>query len=267
MRPVPTLVATTTMLIGALSAIGVAAAAPAATGSEDSVDALLLDFDGGTSSTPDLASSGSARVTTEIADANGGTVVRVDRPGGGAAGLEPFDDDAPAELAVLVVRPTGETDPFSPGRKPFSFGAAFRLDEVSAGSGSDNGNNLLQRGLYDDAAQYKLQVDDGHLSCRVRGAAGALTVTAGLAVTPGRWYRANCTREGDTVTLRLVERTTDGPVKRRWSRSAAIGSLTFSQHAPLAVGGKVDSSGKVLARSSDQFNGRVDNVFFRRLDG
>jgi hypothetical protein len=69
------------------------------------------------------------------------------------------------------------------------------------------------------------------------------------------------------VTLVLVEHIAAGAVRHRWTRSGAIGSLVFSSSPPLSVGGKVNRSGDVIVNRSDQFNGEVDNVFFRRLGG
>lgn len=254
-------VALTALLSGSATTTGAAAAA-----TEPKRD-LFLDFNGRAGPTPNLASSGSASVTTAIASAGGGTIVGVRHRGQGrAARLERFATDSPG-LAVLVVRPKGEQDPFAPGDKAFTFGAAFRLDARNEGSSVDNGNNLVQRGLYADDAQFKVQVDGERLSCRVSGSAGSVVVTARSDLAPRRWHRARCTRKADSVILRLVERTADGVVKRRWTRSGTIGELSFADAPPLAVGGKVDSSGEVAAGDSDQFNGRVDNVFFRRLPG
>lgn len=229
---------------------------------------FYLTFNGKTGETPSLKSSGSASVSTEIASANGGTVTGVRHQGAGrAARFEPFDGEAPAKLAAVVVTPDGGKDPFAPGSSGFTFGAAFRIDAKSQGSKVDNGNNLAQRGLYQDDAQYKLQVDDNRLSCRVKGAAGSILVRADEVVKPRRWHRARCTRKGSTVTLVFVERTSDGRTKHRWSRSGTIGKLAFDSRPPLSIGGKVNGNGKLVATSSDQFNGRIDNVFFRRLGG
>lgn len=249
---------------GPTSTAGATAPAPRAESKHD----LFLDFDGKTGETPNLESSGTASVSTTITSADGGTVVGVRHKGQGrAARLEPFDPESPTELAALVVRPEGDADPFAPGKAPFAFGAVFRLDAESEGSAVDDGNNLVQRGLYDDDAQFKMQLDDERLSCRVTGSAGSVLVQAADKLSPRRWHRARCVRRGDSVTLRLLERTADGPVRHRWTRSGDIGALTFSSKPPLSVGGKVDAGGEVVADSSDQFNGRVDNVFFRRLDG
>ena len=250
-----------TTLIGALFVGG----APA---NAESTAELFLDFNGRTGATPNLYSSGTAPVTTAIASSEGGTIVGVKHPGAGrAARFEPFDDEAPAELAVLVIRPDGDDDPFAPGGDPFSFGAAFRLDRQSQGSDVDDGNNLIQRGLFDDDAQYKLQIDDQRISCRVTGSAGSVLVQATSDLRTARWHRTRCTRKDRTVVLRLVRRTSDGVVRHRWSGSGDIGDLAFTGAPPLAVGGKINNAGDVVESSSDQFNGRVDNVFFRRLGG
>lgn len=229
---------------------------------------LYLNFNGKSGGTPSLANAGSVSVSATIASAGGGVVAAVKHKGAGrAARFEPFDPDLPAELAAVVVFPKGDKDRLAPRRRAFTFGAAFKLDATSQGSKVDNGNNLAQRGLYDDDAQYKLQIDDNRLSCRVKGSAGSILVRADRPVRTQRWNRARCTRRDRTVTLVLVERTSDGNTKHRWRRSGPIGGLAFSSRPPLSIGGKVTDKGEMMSASSDQFNGRIDNVFFRRLGG
>lgn len=240
--------------------------APTASAADSDYD-LFLNFNASSGGTPDLTSSGSAPVSTEVVTAGGGQVLARARGKGQAARLEPFDPETPTELGVVVVWPDEGKNPFTPRSSPFSFGATFNLDRTNAGTSADNGNNLLQRGLYSDDTQYKIQVDHDRVSCRVSGAAGAVRVRAGRDVRPRVWHRVRCIREGSTVTLVLVELTSDGPVRRTWSRTGATGDLAFSAQPPLSLGGKVESSGKLATASADQFNGRVDNVFFRRLDG
>ena len=261
--------AAVTAITALVAAPATAATAATPTGARlaSSSHDLYLDFNGGTGDSPDLSSSGSAPVTTGIASSGGGTVVAEPKGAGKVARLEPFDPDTPAQLAAVVVRPAGDADPFAPRRDAFTFGATFKLDPKSQGSTVDNGNNLVQRGLYADDAQYKIQVDGSRVSCRVGGSAGAVLVKASVLVDPGAWYRTRCTRNGTSVKLVLVKRTADGPVTRSWTRSGAIGDLAFSAEPPLSVGGKVNSSGALVTSSADQFNGRVDDVFFRRIDG
>jgi hypothetical protein len=247
-----------------IALVGVPALAPSPAVAGPSQYELYLAFNGKTNGSPNLKSSGSAAVTTGIASAGDGVVAAVRRKGAGrAARFEPFDPGTPARLAVVVVRPNGN-DRLSPGNGAFAFGAAFKLDAKSQGSDVDDGNNLLQRGLYGDAAQYKIQIDGNRLSCRVKGSAGAVLVNASSKLAPGRWHRARCARNNNVVKLVLHERTKQGVKKRVWKRSGSIGSVAFSAGTPMSVGGKVNNSGEVLSSASDQFNGRVDNVFFRR---
>lgn len=272
MSPAPVVAAALTALLSVSAASGVpaASAVPATSATAVAVatpaagNALFLDFNGGTGARPDLSSSGTARVTASITSAGGGTVVAERHGQGRAARFEPFDPSTPTELAVVVIEPAGDRDPFAPRERSFTFGATFALDARSQGSRVDNGNNLVQRGLAGDGSQYKLQIDSGRLSCRVAGSAGAVHVTASTELRTERWHRARCSRANGSVTLVLVELTPDGPVRRTWSRSGAIGTLAFNKLPPLSVGGKVDSNGELIAASSDQMNGRVDNVFFRR---
>jgi hypothetical protein len=80
------------------------------------------------------------------------------------------------------------------------------------------------------------------------------------AVAPGSWYRAQCTRDGNTLTLKVV-RLED---RASWSyrASGATGRLQpSSRTVPLSVGGKLRNGGNPAA-SADQFNGRVDNVVY-----
>lgn len=194
----------------------------------------------------------SGRITAE-ADASGeGTVLRF--PKHAAEGTAP--------LAVLAVVPREAGDPLSPGEDDFAFGADFMLDELSEGTATDDGNNLVQRGLFDDPGQYKVQIDQGRVTCRVAGTAGDRIVAAAEPVEPGLWYRVSCERTGRTLTLSLTG-LKDG-VERSWSEDGATGRVNMSRPgSPLTVGGKVLPGPVVSRQSSDQFNGRIDNVWMQ----
>ncbi len=218
---------------------------------------LHLTFDGRTT----VRNAASPELDTSVVSRNGGTVKRVAEPdrAGGAIRLPAYRSSQPP-LAGLTIADRRGVDDLDPGHGTFTFGAAFTLDARSQGSRSDNGNNLLQRGLHGDRTQYKLQVDNRRPSCRIKGRSGAVTVTSPRQVGVDAWYRVACTRHGSTVTLvvtRLAGRAT-------WThrRSGATGSMTpASRSVPMSVGVKVTNSGALLARASDQFNGRVDDVF------
>lgn len=138
------------------------------------------------------------------------------------------------------------------------FGIYFKKDAVSSGTKVDDGDNLIQRGLYRDSAQYKLQVDGGKPSCVVKGDRGRVTVRSDLEVNPSHWYRAQCARQGRTIALTVKEYRSDGSTHSVTTRKrGSTGSLVWSRRdTPLAIGGKL-SAGQVVRSSTDQFNGWV----------
>ena len=152
----------------------------------------------------------------------------------------------------------------APGSSDFQYGAVFRLDARSAGRSIDNGNNLLQRGLYSSPAQFKLQVDGGYPSCSVRGSAGRAYVRSGLKIAADRWYRAACTRVGSRVTVSV--RPYGGATTVSRSVTHSSGSLSFKSSMPTSIGGKLTASGAVVSSATDQFNGAFANAWVRRLN-
>jgi hypothetical protein len=218
---------------------------------------LTLTFEG----TNLRANSGGTALDVEEVTNNGGAISSVaGRNGAGTAARFPHFEAVTPPQTVLTVVDRRESDDLDPGSAKFRFGAQFNLDATSEGSPSDDGNNLVQRGLYSAETQYKLQVDDDHPGCRVKGRAGTVSVTSSRAVTPGTWYRVVCIRDGSTVTL-VVSRLSDD---KRWvySASGVTGSMhPASRTLPLSVGGKVTSRGTLRADDADQFNGVIDNVF------
>jgi hypothetical protein len=151
----------------------------------------------------------------------------------------------------------------SPGTADFEYGAVFRLDAISGGRSVDDGNNLLQRGLYADPAQIKLQVDRGYPSCLVRGSAGQAHVVSGTKVAPDAWYRVTCSRVGNRLAVQVARYTsTATPASKSVTKSA--GSVTFKSSVLASLGGKLSSSGAVVSSSTDQFNGAVATAWVRR---
>jgi hypothetical protein len=118
----------------------------------------------------------------------------------------------------------------------------------------------MERGLYADRGQWKLQVDHGLVSCRIKGDQNSVVATVYPNVARGAWYRAGCARRGDTITATLRRLGTARVYSTSVSRS--IGSVNVSGY-PMSIGGKADRNGDAVSGNSDQFNGAVDNVRFQ----
>jgi hypothetical protein len=210
------------------------------------------------------ASTGQAKVSATVVSAQRGHLAwEKGRPGQtGALSTPAFHARGPRAVLRIMAR---RDNPLSPGVKDFGFGADVQMDAgptASKRAGStDNGDNVVQRGLFDGVGQYKLQVDDRVPSCRVRGAAGSVLVRADVRLVPRVWYHLSCKRSGRQITLMTAKYAWGGkaPVWRRWVGSGPTGSVRAPARVPLSVGGKLTDVGG-LAEQVDQFNGRIDNV-------
>ncbi|WP_110206233.1 hypothetical protein [Nocardioides daejeonensis] len=255
-----------------LAACGATAGSPersappteAPTGSAGSSAEIVLDFDHVTaefgSVLPDVRNAGSARVRTEVTTANGGRVRLAPGAGdGGALRLPAYGGSPEAPSAALLVWDTA--DALSPGERDFSFGATFQLDEVSEGDPSDNGDNLMQRGLFADTAQLKLQLDHGVPSCRVAGSDGAVVVAWPGPIERGRWLAVRCTRVGGLLTLAVTDPVSGSPEGEERQERGDIGTVEFASDVPFAIGAKVLAGGALPTSATDQFNGVIDDVF------
>jgi hypothetical protein len=218
-----------------------------------------------------VVNTGELPVRGKIITANGGKLTATPSPYGNGARLPAYASSDP-QFAMIGLFNTGDVylgtdDPLSPGDGDFSFGADFSLDQKTTGSDIDDGDNLIARGIFEAAAQYKIQVDHGLLSCRIAGIQGEVLVKAHRRVTPGEWYRTRCTRRGDTVTLEVAQLVNGEATD--WEEledSGEIGSVVMAQTVPLAVGGKLSGDGTMFPTSTDQFNGSLDRVVYRLLD-
>jgi hypothetical protein len=248
------------------SGSGIAKAAPAA--------ALRLNFDGTdfSGSAPVIPNLGSATLDVAVVTMSGGQIApgqpRV-RPAVNKAIRTPAHDASPAAPRAVVRVVDGQgADDLDPGKGAFVFGADFALDAVSEShhNGSlDNGNNLVQRGLFNNVSQYKIQVDGTAITCRVKGRAGVALVTSPMPIAAGRWYRVRCERDANRVTLSVTRWQSGRPVTVVTTATARTGLLTpAASTVPLSVGGKLSATG-ALVPATDQFNGRVDNVILRHL--
>lgn len=257
------LVATATLpalLLGPASA-----AAP-----RDASTVVQIGFDSATPGSPITAvrNAGTANTTQSVVTANGGALGAVwSKIGSGpAADFPVYGAKTANKRAVIAVLNAGSTDQLTPGARPFTFGATARLDAASEGTDSDNGNNLVQRGLYDAIAQYKLEADSGYYTCRVKGDGGALAVTSTRRITADVWYRVTCSRQvrttGDRLVVKVAKVHADGSLAAATtdvSKTAPIGQLSYDLATPLSIGGKL-ADATTITDSSDQFNGVVDDV-------
>jgi hypothetical protein len=189
--------------------------------------------------------------------------------GDGSRGLRfpHFKQDEEAPRLILVVQPQDPTaasvDPTRDGS--LTFGADVKLDR-DAGSGTfDNGDNVVQRGLFADPSQYKLQVDKRVPSCTVKSPLARAFVELPQPMERG-WYRVVCDYRAGTLTV-SASRMEDGQVGAPVQASVTqdVGPLVFNPVTPLVIGGKVGSNGLMVRHQPDQFNGALDNVFVSGL--
>jgi hypothetical protein len=223
---------------------------------------LVLEFDEGLSAEGDpmsrVQSSGTATLRISVSTAGGGTLDRVAGRSGYAVRTPAFSEKGRTPAAVLVVKPRG-ADQLSPGTRAVRWGVDVMLDAEQGASTADNGDNVLQRGLFEDQAQVKLQLDHDVPSCRVRGDDGEAIVSAREPVVREQWHRVMCQLRHGELTLAVGE--PGRPEVSRWSVPAEVGAIGFRRSEPIAIGGKVDRKGRMDPKDTDQFSGLLDNVF------
>ncbi len=221
--------------------------------------ALLLQRDdaGG------IAQRGTADVTVSWSRIDNGRAEPVAGPEGTLAWDMPaFTTATSYPRAAMVVRNASDQDSFSPGTQDFTWGADFQLDAVStAHTGPDNGDNLLQRGLWGQSAEYKAEVDLRRASCAVHGTEGTLLVRANMNAQPGTWYRMRCYRGPDGLTVTVRELLDDGwgPITKA-RVSGPVGVVEYPASMPISIGGKVAPDGALIKNATDQFNGSIANL-------
>lgn len=254
-----------------LAVTAVLATCPVASAATNPDDvSVLFDIGKANSRITTVANSGTAVTRQQIVTANGGYLVaRSSRTGGLAADYPDYDGSVGGRRAVVAITNAGATDELNPGAARFVFGADILRDSVSTGTSADNGNNVIQRGLASDTAQFKVQVDHGYAGCRVRGDLGELYIASSLFERPNTWYRVTCVRQvwarGDHLVLTVAPIDADGTlgsVVTDASGVLPVGNTGFVYGTPLSVGGKL-STDLTIVSASDQFNGRIDNAFLR----
>lgn len=170
--------------------------------------------------------------------------------------------DAPR--MALVLKPADQaqatTDPTA-GAGSLTFGADLKLDRDAVTGVFDNGDNVLQRGLYADPSQYKLQVDKRVPSCTVKSPTARAFVQLPDPMERG-WYRVSCRYEGGVLSVSAA-RMVEGQPGEVTTASVAedVGPLEFDPTTPVVVGAKIGGNGLLVRSQPDQFNGALDNVF------
>lgn len=209
----------------------------------------------------DLDVTGTGDPEASLLTENGGVVRAATDPDTGPALRYPAyvaSEEAPTAIFSVTSADPGW---LQPGRESFSFGVDVALDTRSSGTHHDNGDNLVQRGLFVDPTQFKLQADHHHPSCLVRGDEGMVLVVSPETLEPDRWYRLICAREGDEVSVTVARLENGKPVDPRTTTdSGEIGSVTFPVDTPVSIGGKLGPD-HLPAAATDQLNGTLARVF------
>ncbi|HSV40651.1 MAG TPA: hypothetical protein VLI04_17950 [Nocardioidaceae bacterium] len=214
-----------------------------------------------------LEQAGSAGVTIDTARLHDGALRTVKgSPEAGASPAIDFPGFVRTEYyprAIIRVVNAGTRDQLNPGTADFRFGADFVIDKESSGAAADNGDNLVQRGLSSDPVMFKVEIDRDRPSCLVRGAEGVVAVRSADFIQPGWWYRVECHRTEDAVTLTLTEFAPDGSVTTTETTAPGrTGAIVMPEAGvPLSVGGKLARNGGPIESATDQFNGRAANAY------
>lgn len=219
---------------------------------------------------PAFVNSGSAPTQQSLKSLNGGSIVSANATGIGSmvANFPNYVDGASLPRAVIAVSNSTTTDVLEPRTRAFVVGARIKLDATNEGLPYDDGNNIIQRGTYNEPAQFKLQVDNMRLGCRVKGAKGAVSVLFPTALAANTWYAVSCQRvvtgQGEQVVVSVARILSDGQLGNTTvlaSPVAPIGDLDFPLSEPLSVGAKLNPNGTIVSGSCDPFNGLLDDPY------
>ncbi len=131
----------------------------------------------------------------------------------------------------------------NPGAADFAMGTVFTSDPIPA---KNYGGNVIQKGLFADPGQIKLQLSSkygGSSNCRIKGVNGGRLIESTVNVDDGGWHYALCWKEGSQVGI-----TVDGiDTVVAWNP----GSISNSRI--ITIGNKSSTAG-----SRDQHYGRND---------
>jgi hypothetical protein len=258
------LVATGSLVLGAVTA---AQATPVRRASLS----FNLPVAGSTVTTLAIGGVGASSLSATVVTGNGGRAVTVASNWTNAIDFPAYVQASqhPPFAIVSLRNKSSAVDSLNPGYGNWTWQADFSIDD-NVGTEAIDGDNVLQRGL-SPQKQWKLSVDEHRAVCTVRTTAnGPVSVTPAIRIplqtTNVRWYRGICNRSlTGVLTLRVYaySNALHGWVSFASSRAAvsASGSLGMSWWIPVSVGGKLTDAGAIqTSPSTDQFNGRIDNV-------
>ncbi|GAA3204696.1 hypothetical protein GCM10010532_025960 [Dactylosporangium siamense] len=245
----------------ALSALGVAGPASAATSAKtvtvtDPVEVAApvvvarYTFDAAGNGATVTDDSGHGHTLIPSAG-HGGKVRLADRLGMATGGrAADFPARCTGKRCPHAVLQTPDTPELNPGAGPIRYGATVRLTRKDTGSGQ----NVVQKGYSASGSQYKLQIDGaaGRPSCVFADAAvHAIHVAmSDVSVSDGLWHRLECRRSGTTLTV-LVDDAVRGT-------ATLPAELSVVNTVPLSIGGKGNGM------DNDQFHGALDDVWIAR---
>ncbi|MEV0426624.1 LamG-like jellyroll fold domain-containing protein [Micromonospora sp. NPDC050495] len=241
-----------TMSALALGAVTLAAALVDTAPAYAATEQLRLDFD----ATPtgqvepgpwtagcfaDVATPGDSGC---IAVNGGGSISRATRPNGtGSSPALAF----PATGSAIVQVPHAAA--LNPGSGDFTVSALAKVTSAQVTTGA----NLVQKGVFNDPTQWKLQLDAGVPGCRIKGTladgtTAEVRLTSPTSIADQGWTFVQCKRRGNVLTLLVDNQPVDTNDKA---------GMNISSTANVNIGAK----GTGLT-NNDQFRGQLDNVLF-----
>jgi hypothetical protein len=233
---------------------------------DQEVAELLVSVDdevseGASLSADDVEASGPGDPEVTLVREHGGEL-RAERAEDGSAALRFPAHEAGLRAPVAILSLTSpDKDWLQPGDDDLVFGADLAVDAVSDGTARDNGDNVVQRGLFGAPAQFKLQVDHRRPSCLVRGDAGMVLAKSSVTLEPATWYRVTCRRAGDEVEVTVSRLEQGAPVDTEVdSESGDIGTVSFPSGTFVSIGGKLGPDGGPVEDATDQYDGSLRQI-------
>ncbi|WP_446212764.1 LamG-like jellyroll fold domain-containing protein [Micromonospora sp. IBSANI012] len=172
-----------------------------------------------------------------------GSISRASRPSG--TGTSPAIAFPASGSAVIQVPDAAH---LNPGTQDFTISTLVKVTSGQVTSGA----NLMQKGVFADPAQWKLQLDSGKPGCRIAGTgadgAASLLLTADASIADQGWKFVQCKRRGDVLSLIVGAETV---------KTATGATMDITNAAKVNIGAK----GAGLT-NNDQFRGEMDNAVF-----